>query len=127
MNAGGVMRPLTSALYLRCRATLLRCPAFASHEALLAVFVIAELRPFASRLPEAGNCEARVDQTLAFLVDKQLGDGRDALPLFIAALRDRTDRGDALWSELDALLRLLTTPEPSPSAQANGSHHDING
>lgn len=101
------MAGLSSDLYHQCRRAFMQCNEFESNAALRAVFVTDELAPFASALPEASTKAGRVDATLAYLLEKRLRDGRGALPLFVAALRDRYDTGDALWDELDALLRAL--------------------
>jgi len=97
------MPGFSSDLYQRCRNTLLKCGEFETDAALRAVFVTAELIPFRSELPEAESKARRVDACLAYLVEKHLSDGRSVLPLFMAALRDRYQPGDALRDELDAL------------------------
>ncbi len=75
---------------------------FDSNAPLRAVFVTAELQPFQDGLPEAASKQDRVDQTLNYLVSRQLSDGRSLLPLFLATLRDRYQEGDALKIELEA-------------------------
>lgn len=103
------MQGLSSELYRRCRNALLKCTEFDSNAALRSVFVTNELRPFRSGLPEAANKKERVDECLAFLMDKCLTDGRPVLPLFLAALRDRYQEGDALRDELDGLVQEVLT------------------
>jgi hypothetical protein len=90
-------------LHRQCRVTILKCSEFDTNASLQAVFVTNELRPFRSRLPEASSKSERVDACLAFLMDKRLSDGRSVLPLFLAALRDRYQTGDALRDELETL------------------------
>jgi len=114
------MTGLSNELYQRCRTTLLKCSEFDSNELLRAVFVTAELSPFRSGLPDAANKAERVDVCLDFLLPKRLSDGRPVLPLFLAALRDRYQPGDALRDELEALSDAvqfaMVQPEPeSPS------------
>lgn len=97
------MAGLSTELYNRCRSTMLKCSEFDTNASLRAVFVTDELRPFRGELPEADRKSGRVDTCLAYLMDKRLSDGRAVLPLFLAALRDRYQPGDALHDELGAL------------------------
>jgi hypothetical protein len=97
------MPGLPNEFYRRCRQALLKCSEFDNDAALRAVFVTNELYPFRDKLPTAASKSGRVDACLAFLVDKRLSNGRSVLPLFLAALRDRYQEGDALRSELDTL------------------------
>jgi hypothetical protein len=97
------MTGLPSELYNRCRTTLLKCSEFDNNASLRTIFITGELHPFRNRLPSATSKNARVDACLAFLVDKRLSDGRAVLPLFLTALRDRYQPGDALRNELAAL------------------------
>jgi hypothetical protein len=103
MVKGLMMVGLSSELTQRCRNTLLKCGEFNSDAALRAVFVTDELYSFRDRLPVAGNKSERVDKCLEFLLDKRLSNGRPVLPIFLAALRDRYQEGDALRDELGAL------------------------
>jgi len=116
------MTGLPSELYRRCRALLLRCAEFDSNAALCAVFVTIELAPFRNGLPETGAKSARVDAVLAYLLNKQLGDGRAVLPLFLTALVERHDPADALHGELEALAQdvmevLSSSPRPPAAAK----------
>lgn len=97
------MPGLFAELYNHCRSTLMRCSKFDSNASLRAVFVTNELYPFRDRLPTATSKGERVDACLDFLLDKRLSDGRPVLPLFLAALRDRYQQGDALHNELGML------------------------
>jgi len=94
---------LSSELTQRCRTTFLKCSEFDSNASLRAIFVTDELYSFRDRLPAAGNKSERVDKCLEFLLDKRLSNGRPVLPIFLAALRDRYQEGDALRDELGAL------------------------
>lgn len=102
------MAGLSSELYNRCRNTLIKCSEFDSSFSLRALFVTSELLPFRNTLPETANKSERVDTVLSFLLDKHLSDGRAVLPLFIAALRDRYQVGDALRDELESLYDQIT-------------------
>lgn len=107
------MSGLAPDLYRRCRSALLRCAELESNAALRAVFVTAELAPFRSGLPEAESKAARVDQVLAYLLPRQMRDGRAVLPLFLVALAERYDSDDALHSEFHALAQELAPDVPS--------------
>jgi hypothetical protein len=96
------MRP-SNELYHRCRDTLLKCSEFDSNASLRAVFVTDALSPFRSGLPEATSGSKRVDATLDYLLSQRLNDGRPVFPLFLEALRDRYQEGDALRDELEEL------------------------
>ncbi len=100
------MGELTPELVERCRQTLLDCGEFDDHANLQAVFVTNELRPFQSRLPQTTSKQERVAQVLAFLVDKQLQDGRYILPLFLQALTSCYDPADAQHHALNDLVEL---------------------
>lgn len=114
------MPGLSSGLYNRCRTILLRCSEFDSNASLSAIFLTDELVPFRRELPEAASKNERVDKCLACLLDKQLNDGRYVLPLFLAALRDRYQIGDALRDELGTLVEavqsVLISPDPLSTA-----------
>jgi WD40 repeat protein len=97
------MSGLSAELYNRCRNTLLRCSEFDGNASLRVIFVTAELAPFRAGLPEVDSKGARVDACLAYLADKRLSDGWPVLPVFLAALRDRYQAGDALRDELEEL------------------------
>lgn len=99
------MAGLPDELQKRCRSVLLRCSELDSDAKLRAVFVTDELHPFQSGLPEAASKRERVDACLAYLLERCLSDGRSVLPLFLAALRDRYESGDALRDELGSLVQ----------------------
>lgn len=105
------MQGLSNELYNRCRTTLLKCSEFDSDASLRAVFVTDELYPFRDRLPATGNKSERVDKCLDFLLPKRLSDGWPVLPLFLAALRDRYQEGDALRDELGALAEAVQSSQ----------------
>ncbi len=113
------MLGLTPDLYTYCRTALLRCHEFGSYSALRTLFVAEPLFAFRIGIPSADNPADLVDRCLDYLVDKHLSGGRPVLPAFIAALRDRYQRGDALRDELQALYEAvqaaMTQPEPRPT------------
>ena len=110
------MPGLSQGLYQRCRDALLQCREFDTTASLYAVFVSEELHRFRSGLPEAASRSGRVDQCLDYLLPQHLSGGLPVLPLFLAALRDRYQPGDALRDELEALteaVRLALSPAES--------------
>jgi len=115
------MPGLPSELYHLCRTALLKCSEFDTNASLHAVFVTDELYPFRSGLPEAASKNERVDACLDFLLSRLLSDGQPVLPLFLAALRDRYQEGNALRDELDALVAAvqsaLVPPDISPTTE----------
>jgi hypothetical protein len=110
------MSELSKDLYNRCRSVLLQCAEYEQDATLRAVFVTDELRPFQDGLPQATRRTARVDACLDYLLPKRLSDGRPALPLLLAALRDRYAEGDALRDALGALV------EPVQIALSRAEH-----
>ena len=83
------------------RATLLRCPVFASDIQLHALFTDARLHPWRNTIPEtAASREARVDALIDYLYDKQNRHGENALVLLLHVLAARTNPGDALHAQL---------------------------
>jgi Tol biopolymer transport system component len=120
------MPGLPNELHNRCRDVLLRCSEFDSDTALSSVFVTNELRPLQSGLPEAKSKRERVAQCLNFLLSKRLSSNRPALPLFLAALRDRYNLGDATRDELEKLIEPVQSAlVPSGLLSANACPLDI--
>lgn len=93
----------------------MKCSQFNSNDSLRSIFVTAELRPFRSGLPEAASKTERIDNFLAFVLDKRLSDGRSVLLIFLETLRDRYLAGDALRDELTALLADIKQHEAHPN------------
>lgn len=108
------MSGLPNKLHRRCRNILLKCSEFDSNTSLRAVFVTKKLHPFCSGLPEAANKSERVDKCLEYLLDKRLSDGQPVLPLFLTALRDRYQAGDALRDELGTLVEAVQSALAPP-------------
>lgn len=119
------MPGLPSELYQRCRTTLLKCSEFDSNASLRSVFVTDELYPFRSGLPEAARRNERVDACLDFLLPKHLSDSRPVLPLFLAALRDRYQEGDALHDELEVLVEAIQFSEKTKTEGVTRSKYEI--
>jgi hypothetical protein len=97
------MAGLSSGLLKRCRTILLKCGEFDDHTSFQAIFVSAELTVYRDRLPQTNDRHERVNQTVFFLSDKYLRDGRPVFPIFLEELRDRYDPRDAQHSELEGL------------------------
>jgi hypothetical protein len=119
------MPGLSSELYNRCRTILLKCSEFDSNASLRTVFATDELYPFHDRLPVAANKSERVDKCLEFLLDKCLSNGRPVLPLFLAALRDRYQEGDALRDELETLVVAVQFSEGTKAESIAGPRYGI--
>ena len=122
------MPGLSSELYNRCRTTLLKCGEFDRDTSLRAVFITDDLYPFRDRLPSADNKAARVDAVLGYLLEQQISDGRPVLPLFLAALRDKYQPGDALRDELDTLTQAVQgalAPAREPFGAPARSRHKM--
>jgi hypothetical protein len=94
------MSGLSIALYKECRRVLLQCREFGSSRDLRTVFAPEPLCIFRVGLPEADSPSELVDRTLDYLVKQRLTGGRPILPIFLAALRDRYETGDAISDEL---------------------------
>ncbi|GAB4546324.1 MAG: hypothetical protein Kow0063_40710 [Anaerolineae bacterium] len=99
------MPALPHELYTRCRDTLMQCDEFDSNDALRAIFVTSELRPFQSALPQTTNKKGRVVECLNFLLSRRLSDGRSLLPLFLEALHYNYEEGDILRNDLEELAK----------------------
>jgi len=108
------MNTLPHHLYIRCRDVLLRCSEFDSDYTLKAVFVTDDLSVLQSKLPSAFTKADRVDQGLAYLLEKQMSNRTPAILVFLRVLRDRYPYGDSLRDDLthlyDATSHVLTHP-----------------
>jgi len=102
----------------RCHAVFAECAEFTSDALLRSVFVTEELAPFRLGLPSAGAPGERIALALDYLIPKKHRSGQPALLVFIAALRDRYQPGDATREALDALHQAISA-ELSPGAPAN--------
>jgi hypothetical protein len=96
------MAGLPQELIARCHETMLRCGEFDNLQSLRAVFVTRELEPYQGRLPEGQSKAERIGLTIDYLRFR-LSDRRPVLLLFLAALRDRYPKGDALRDDLEML------------------------
>jgi hypothetical protein len=118
-----------------CFSLFVQCDEFDSTGNLRAVFVTAELAPFANGLPERTDSKRNfVTAAKLFLLEKRLADGRVLLLPFIDTLRERYPEQDALHGDLNDLYqRILALPgagsagaQPRASGQAptNAYSHD---
>jgi hypothetical protein len=94
---------LSSSLYRRLRAALLRCGPFESDRALRAVFVDARISAWRDALPEADSPGGRVDAVIEALSRRQSSAGASALALLMQVLSERAAPGDACHGQLTAL------------------------
>ncbi|NJM23308.1 MAG: hypothetical protein HC907_34035 [Richelia sp. SM1_7_0] len=99
--SGGLPKELNH----RCRQVFLQCDEFKDYEALIAVFVTDELLPFKSEIRNANNRKQLVDFCLEDLLQKRIKSGKPILEIFLAALKDKYEVGNALHDELAALYK----------------------
>ncbi len=97
--------PSDSAIPLR--EALLDCGPFDTDRQLRAVFAYPPLRLWRDRLPGADNRQDRVDFTIEFLLGKHTSDEKNGLILFLRALVERTDPGNACHPRLAELADAL--------------------
>ncbi len=111
------MPAIPSALIQRLRDTLAQHPALDSDRALHAVFVDERLAPWIGIAPQnAPNQNARVNLLIAALCDQTATNGDNALILFLRVLSENTPTGDALYTELTALIADLEAQPPTALA-----------
>ncbi len=97
------------------RRTLLECEEyFGSNANLRGLFSDKAIAPFRAGLPERDSLMARVDATIAHLVNKKRADGRSALTLFLHSLSQKYDSADQRHTALQALVNSLS---PSAASQ----------
>ena len=96
--------PLPRGLFKRCCKVFCKCDEFKSTSALESVFAVKELTPFRDRIPTNVNSTSdRAHKFLAHFADQSSSDGQPVLVLFLEALRDRYNPGNALRDDLDEL------------------------
>ncbi|NJN67174.1 MAG: formylglycine-generating enzyme family protein [Chloroflexaceae bacterium] len=96
------MPGLPERIHRMCCETLLCCQEFDTHESLKTVFVREELKGYQDRLPDrASNKHDRVAQTIAYLQQQRLKDGRSVLVVFLSTLKENRHEGDGLRDELE--------------------------
>ncbi len=130
LNPEVIMKGIAPELYKSLWTALLRCGPFASDADLRALFVTAPLSPWRDSLPQANSPSARVEKTIAYLSQQRDDTGNNALVLFLGALSDLKNTGDACKGELtnlaEALARVLAKPAaiemtmPQPSSKPLG-------
>ena len=106
------MLSLPAELDRLCFSLFVQCDEFNSTGNLRAVFVTAELAPFANGLPERTDSKRNfVNAVKLFLLEKHLADGRVLLLPFLDILRGLYPEQDGLHGELDDLYqRILALP-----------------
>lgn len=116
INSSGITPEILRTL----RTTLATSDVFASNATLRRCFVDSRLSPWRNQLPEAGNISGRVDQVIAFLMNKQTIRGENGLVLFLYVLADHVDPMDLLHSQLLNLATQIeggTVGSPSQATQ----------
>lgn len=108
----------------RLRQALLECEQFESDRDLRAIFTYEPLRPWHSSLPQAQSRTSRVDNLIAFLVDKYRSDTKEnALVLFVRLLSEQIDEVDERYQQLadlaDELERAIVTNSTTKIFQRN--------
>jgi|SRR5579859_359053 len=99
---------LNDDLFAQVRAALIECGPFNSEGLLRAVFVTTpSLSAWKDQLPKADSPAARVDETMALLLDKRSATQKNALVLFMRALSSRTQPGDECHTRLAKLADVL--------------------
>ncbi len=73
-------------MLLKCHNVLIECNQFDSDRSLQAVFITNELTIFRDFLPQTDSKAQRVSETILFLLDKKLRDGRLVFPIFLEML-----------------------------------------
>jgi hypothetical protein len=85
----------------RLRQALLHCEQFESDRRLMAIFTSEPLHPWRFSLPQADSLSSRVDNVIAFLVDKHRSDTKEnALVLFVRLLSEQIDEADERHQQL---------------------------
>ena len=98
---------LSQELSKKCRVILLKCSQFDNFTALQSVFITKELFSYRDYLPQDTNNKADlVNQTISFLVPKDLSDGQSVFVLFLEQLCNLYDQGNSLREELTKLSTL---------------------
>ena len=99
---------------------LLRCGPFATDNALSTAFIDERIALWQSQIPQANNPSERVNLLINFLSKQYDNRGDNGLALFLQVVRDRTNRGDGCWGQLDHLVNGLqqengrSTATPTP-------------
>jgi hypothetical protein len=98
---------LPGELSRRCFQLLIRFDDFDSHQSLKSIFIkAAELKAYASDLPEASNRRDRVNKVMAFLLDKYSSKG-SVFVLFLNELFSQVPKEDERYTELKELVPLV--------------------
>jgi V8-like Glu-specific endopeptidase len=119
------MPGIPKALLRPLRQTLTNCDEFRSQRQLSSLFIIDELSPWKSSLPEAESLNERVNLTISYLADKRTKSGENVLALFLKVLADAYDSEDerhellaSLTDQMEWMSSRPARPEPQ-SLEAN--------
>jgi hypothetical protein len=93
------MASLPRQIAQRCRVILRRCQEFENHNALKAVFIVDELENYKDDLPQTDNKNARVDETIEFLLSRTTESNKSAFILFLNVLKDKYEKYDAVYQD----------------------------
>ncbi|HZU69946.1 MAG TPA: hypothetical protein VFA09_21935 [Ktedonobacteraceae bacterium] len=117
------MISLSTTLFVRCKEEFLNCDVFDSHDELVGVFEIEELKAFQYSLPEAHSKEDRVIKTIRFLLEKGRHGKQAVLVTFIQVLiAGFIDKEDERHSRLEELLKEVEEAINSLAAQVSTTH-----
>lgn len=121
------MARIPNALLIPLRQVLSSCEEFRKQRYLSSIFVVEELSPWKSSLPEAESLDERVKLTISYLADKKTEHGDSILAIFLRILSNSYDHGDERCTRLATLADQLdwassrpTKPESS-ALEANPS------
>jgi len=88
------MPGIPRALLIPLRQILSNCEEFHSQRQLSSVFIVEELSPWKSSLPEAESLKERVNLTISYLSNRQNGHGDSILAIFLKTLSDAYELED---------------------------------
>ncbi len=97
------MAKIPNALLIPLRQVLSSCEEFRRQRYLYSIFVVEELSPWKSGLPEAESLDERVKLTVSYLADKKTEHGDSILAIFLRILSDSYDPEDERRNRLATL------------------------
>lgn len=98
-----ILAGISQDLLIRCHNTLIDCEQFNTHALLQSVFVTRELIIFRDSLRQTDSKAQRVSETISFLLDKKLNDGRLVFPIFLEMLCELHSHDDFRYRKLKEL------------------------
>ncbi|WP_016952896.1 CHAT domain-containing protein [Anabaena sp. PCC 7108] len=140
------MSNLPSELLIRLKNILVQCEQFESDYRLMYFFKTGEsLSPWYLNIPQANSLESRVDNVIAFLLDKHLrGTQENALVLLLRSLSNsinqqderhekltdlavelKTTLGSSIHTALKSILLLAANPKNTPSLRLQEEEREI--